>query len=489
MAASAEVTAHRARHLRRLISILLIALCGSAPLMAAQSAEVMAELRDSLFEGTNAALSQANDARASLLSPTRYADAAESYRKAETTLARGGNIDSIRRDLDAAEATFLSAAEHAELAATTFATALDARADAMSAGAESYAVEAWAAAVDTFADATVRLENGRLERAQREGVDAENEFRTAELIAIKANYLNETRSLLEQARDENAPRLAPISYERASSLLTEAAELLETNRYDTDRPRSLARDAKHQALHAIYVAKLEQAIRSRDTTLETILLDWERSIRSIADQLDLAVHFDEGQDAASNAIATSLAEVLSENQKLKASLEDREFQLNTLIQETASMERLSRLVARQERQKKKLATVEALFSESEAIVLRQQDSIILRMIGLSFDFARADLKPEHQVLLNNLRLAIAEFPESNIVVEGHTDAFGSDTNNLALSQRRADAVQEYLLNNTPVSPGNLTALGYGEARPVATNETEEGRSRNRRIDIVIYPKW
>ena len=213
------------------------------------------------------------------------------------------------------------------------------------------------------------------------------------------------------------------------------------------------------------------------------------SLRAIADRLDLAIHFDKGQTQAADEIATSVAELLSENKELNASLQDRELQLETLIQETASMERLSKLVARQERQRKKLETIEALFSESEAIVLRQKDSIILRMIGLSFDLGSADLKPEHQALLNNLRVAINEFPESSVVVEGHTDAFGSDTNNLALSQRRAESVQEYLLQNTPISPGNLTALGYGESRPVATNETEEGRRRNRRIDVVIYPRW
>lgn len=475
---------------KRVLSILVfIAASSAAGLQAAQNTEVMEELRHSLFAAANDALARANDVKANLLSPTRYADGAEYYRKAESTLERGGNIESIRRDLDESVESFLHAAEHAELAATTFATALAARADAMSAGAETYASEEWEEAKDTFVDATVTLENGRLERAQRDGVTAENQFREAELIAIKANYLNETRELLKKARDRNAPRYAPLSYERASSLLAEAAEMLETNRYDTDRPRSLASDAKHQALHAIYVANLEQSMRDRDITLEEILLDWEASLRSIADRLDLAVHFDEGQTQAADEIATSVAELLSENKELNASLEDRELQLQTLIQETASMERLSKLVARQERQRQKLETVEALFSESEAIVLRQKDSIILRMIGLSFDLGSADLKPEHEALLNNLRVAINEFPESSVVVEGHTDAFGSDTTNLALSQRRADSVQEYLLQNTPISPGNLTALGYGEARPVATNETEEGRRRNRRIDVVIYPRW
>ena len=97
----------------------------------------------------------------------------------------------------------------------------------------------------------------------------------------------------------------------------------------------------------------------------------------------------------------------------------------TLIQETASMERLSKLVARQERQQEKIAKVEALFTENEAMVLRQGDAVILRMVGLNFDTGSAVLKPEHTVLLGSLERAINEFPESNIVVEGHTDAFGS----------------------------------------------------------------
>ena len=153
------------------------------------------------------------------------------------------------------------------------------------------------------------------------------------------------------------------------------------------------------------------------------------------------------------------------------------------------MERLARLVARQERQKQRLNKVESLFKREEVIVLRQQDSIILRMIGLNFDVASSDLNEAHEPLLAKLRAALAEFPESNIVVEGHTDSFGSESDNLALSQQRADALQQYLLSNSPISPVNLTALGYGESRPVASNENGPGRAQNRRIDVVIYPKW
>ena len=70
-------------------------------------------------------------------------------------------------------------------------------------------------------------------------------------------------------------------------------------------------------------------------------------------------------------------------------------------------------------------------------------------------------------------------------VEGHTDSFGSDASNNDLSQRRADAVRAYLLSQTGLPENRIAAIGYGESRPIATNDTAEGRAKNRRIDLVI----
>jgi OmpA-OmpF porin, OOP family len=474
-------------------NILLLALTllvgSAAPVVYAAEETILQELRNSLFEKANEALSAANKEQASLLAPTHYSEAAEYYRRAESRLKDGGNIESIRRDLDRATDLFQEAAEQGKLAQTTFELTLRARADAISAGAETYAKEEWQEARETFAEAAVRLEKGRLERAQKIGTEAELMFRAAELTAIKVNYLSETRTLLEQAEAARAERYAPISYDLASKLLKEAETELNNNRYDTDRPRGLAQEAKHNALHAIYVSTLEAQIRDDDLTLEDVLLNWEASLRSIADPLDIAIHFDAGQNLAVTQIREAVNELLAANKRLTASLEDRQIQLNTLVQETASMERLSKLVARQERQKARLAKVEAMFNDSEAIVLRQGDGIILRMIGLNFPVGSAKLEASDDLLLQKLQSAILEFPESSIVIEGHTDAFGSDGDNLTLSQRRAESVAQYLLANSPISPTSVTALGYGESHPVANNETQEGRKRNRRIDVVIYPKW
>jgi outer membrane protein OmpA-like peptidoglycan-associated protein len=90
-----------------------------------------------------------------------------------------------------------------------------------------------------------------------------------------------------------------------------------------------------------------------------------------------------------------------------------------------------------------------------------------------------------QVLINKAQRVIREFPDANVVISGHTDARGNDATNQKLSEERAQAVREYLLANMNVEPTRMRAVGYGESQPIATNETEAGRQKNRRIDVKI----
>lgn len=157
--------------------------------------------------------------------------------------------------------------------------------------------------------------------------------------------------------------------------------------------------------------------------------------------------------------------------------------------ENQTIDELETLLEQQARLKERFTRVESLFQPQQAEVFRQGDTIIIRMIGLNFDSGAAQLKPEHIAMLNILEQAIGEFPESKVMVEGHTDAFGSDAQNLSLSQARAQSVVRHLQASNVISRLNLDSVGYGESRPVANNETAEGRKRNRRIDVVIQPSW
>ncbi len=104
-----------------------------------------------------------------------------------------------------------------------------------------------------------------------------------------------------------------------------------------------------------------------------------------------------------------------------------------------------------------------------------------------FDFDQATIKPESLPILDRIVRELEKFPDYSMVISAHTDAKGSDEYNLALSQRRAEAVMQYLQ-----SRGALTrvvdAKGYGESRPLATNDTEEGRAINRRVEMVLVPR-
>ena len=128
-----------------------------------------------------------------------------------------------------------------------------------------------------------------------------------------------------------------------------------------------------------------------------------------------------------------------------------------------------------------------LFERTEARVFREGDKIILRLVGLTFDSGKADIKQEDFNLLAKVEKAIDVFPRSELVIEGHTDSYGGDSSNQRLSQQRAEAVQQYMINAMRIPSYRLIATGYGETNPVANNETESGRARNRRIDIVIKP--
>ncbi len=103
--------------------------------------------------------------------------------------------------------------------------------------------------------------------------------------------------------------------------------------------------------------------------------------------------------------------------------------------------------------------------------------------SLLFDFDKATLKSEYTALLDDTKKVFDEYPELRVIVEGHADSVGSDNYNRALSQRRAQAVVNYLVGKVGIDAGRLEAIGYGESTPVASNETDDGRAKNRRVQF------
>ncbi len=110
--------------------------------------------------------------------------------------------------------------------------------------------------------------------------------------------------------------------------------------------------------------------------------------------------------------------------------------------------------------------------------------IVLTMGDVLFAFGKADLSAGAVRNLDKIAGFLEKHPDRNLLIEGHTDSVGSDAFNLALSQKRADAVKD-ALTAKGVSPDRILTKGYGKQFPVATNDTESGRQLNRRVEVVI----
>jgi outer membrane protein OmpA-like peptidoglycan-associated protein len=105
--------------------------------------------------------------------------------------------------------------------------------------------------------------------------------------------------------------------------------------------------------------------------------------------------------------------------------------------------------------------------------------------GLMFDVNKATLRPASEQNLTKLAVILNKYPDTNVLLEGHTDATGSDEYNLNLSRLRAQSVSNYL-SGQQVREARFTIMGYGEAQPIATNDSEDGRQQNRRVEVAIY---
>jgi outer membrane protein OmpA-like peptidoglycan-associated protein len=105
--------------------------------------------------------------------------------------------------------------------------------------------------------------------------------------------------------------------------------------------------------------------------------------------------------------------------------------------------------------------------------------------GILFDVNKATLRPASEAELTKLAVILNKYPDTNILLEGHTDATGSDEYNLDLSRLRAQSVSAFLAGQG-VASNRFSIMGYGESQPIADNETEIGRQANRRVEVAIF---
>jgi len=107
--------------------------------------------------------------------------------------------------------------------------------------------------------------------------------------------------------------------------------------------------------------------------------------------------------------------------------------------------------------------------------------------GVHFETEKYNINATSEVLLNKLANILKEYPDTDVLVVGHTDSSGAAAYNMSLSERRANSVTNYFVNSKGLSSGRFTTTWFGEDQPIADNGTVEGKAQNRRVNVAIVP--
>lgn len=452
-------------------------------LFAISSSFAQQSLKDKYFSEYELLLDKLQNKNAEVLAPENFKNAVALYKEANADYDNKKiSLLDIKEKLEESRAFATKALNIVHLAEDTLSKPIKARELALGENAPLFAPELWEDAEGVFKEATGSLEDDDIDDALKYGARAYDLYLKAEVLSIKNSLLGDAETQLNLARNEEAQSYCMQTYRLAYNLLLEAKDILKKDPHAKEEARKKALQASYEARHAQYLARKIKSVLKNKAALEYDLLKMEAILSDISAIFHYDAKFDEGLEKPAKTILgfiSSLKENEKELLKKNAGLEEK---LNSLQESDAT--KTARIKER-ELLESKIDSVKELFKASEAQVVYQGNKLVIHLFGLYFAPGRAIIQPEYYSLLSKVQEAIKQFPEHYIMIEGHTDATGNAYKNKKLSQRRARAVEEYLLANLSIDPNQIEYLGLGDEKPIASNKTRQGRARNRRIDVII----
>jgi outer membrane protein OmpA-like peptidoglycan-associated protein len=320
--------------------------------------------------------------------------------------------------------------------------------------------------------------------------------------------LYEARNAIQIARGTGADKYATDSFQKAQQLLDQAEEA-QRNKEPRKSLDMIAREAVQTAQDArsITIKRLDderqeaerKAAEAREAQAKQAAADAEKA-RLEAQLAQEKAARDQAAAEAARAAALAQQQEAEKSAELaaqqKAAAEAAAAQATQQAAQAAAMAAQQKAAAEAEAQRALLAAAQA---ESEKAELRKQllaqlssilqthdtaRGLIVNMSDVLFDTGSYTLKPGAREKLAKISGILLAYPSLKVQVEGHTDSVGGDDFNQRLSEQRAEAVREYLVDQ--MVPANaVSAFGFGKTRPVATNDTAEGRQQNRRVELVV----
>ncbi|MFA6238669.1 MAG: OmpA family protein [Bacteriovorax sp.] len=405
-----------------------------------------------------------------LLSPKNFKEAHDALRDAKNSASEGKDPEDTLRYVAVGRSYLSDANATAAVAKENITEVVDARRVAINAEAASFFPKEFASADNEFAKVTKDIEKNRFQRATDRRSALQEKYLALELKAIKEKNLGESRKIIDMAKKEKAEKFAPKTLAIAEKHYIETEAYIKANRHDTKGIAVRATDTREAAMHAFNINRTAKGSNKVSSEEMALAIEKERlkvaaregQLKGVKGELVETVTTLEGTASANAALIEQQRKLLEERNILEA---EKEFN------------------AKYELARKQ-------FSSDEAEVYKQGDALLIRLKGMEFPSAKAEIQPRNEPLLLKVQKVMEEFGSSTVVVEGHTDSVGAKIVNDRLSQNRAEAVKNYLQsNNGALSPDEvkIEAVGLGDKKPLATNKTADGRAQNRRVDIVIKP--
>jgi len=349
---------------------------------------------------------------------------------------------------------------------------LQARERAMAAGVATLQSEKLADLDKDLKKTSALIEDGNIEKAkQRRPVLLEG-YTQLELTALKQGTAEQAKSAIASAKQQGAEKYAPKTLAQAEEKMALAVSILDADRTQTDKAEAQAKDARWLAERSAAITETVKDFDRRGYTMEDVVLWHQAQLSTVNEPIGGQLPFNESSDAVVLSLRASI-------EKLKDAEADYSKQLAATEQERLAMEAKDRAV------KKQFETVQAMFTKEEANVYLQRQNVLISAHGFEFPSGVSEIQTANFPLMNKIIRAIELFPDARIEVSGHTDSTGADNVNKALSQARAEKVSKFLSEVGEIASNRITAIGYGESRPVASNKTAEGRAENRRVEIRI----
>ncbi|MEZ4387003.1 MAG: OmpA family protein [Candidatus Krumholzibacteriia bacterium] len=480
---------NRIKMLTGVVLLLLLAQAGAA---WAQDTNVGREIRN-----LEARFQAAREASWNLIAPRTFDQAQQKLDEARQKFAKGDKIEDIRKRVTEAGRLLQDCAQYEGVGKLTLDKAMTARTDALSAKATEFADAEWKDASTLMYDAGRAIEKGDQNEARKKAAAAEARFRDAELQAIRVDLLGTAGKARDAALAVKAQERMPQVFAIASRHLADAEATLEGDRYQRGAARGQAELATREFRHATQLVQLADRMDVGSyPDAEKVFLELESGITNLGADLKVDVDYSEGLTVALDNLRASLASLVSDRENLAQDYQATTHALQMATQRadslagelssaTAREKSAASQVAADQKRQQNLKKVQEMFTPDEASVVIAGDDIIIRLVGLQFAIGKSVIQPDGFALLTKLQRAIRVYPDAGLVVEGHTDASGDAAYNEKLSLERAQAVLAYLQANMAVMPTDASAAGYGESLPIASNETPEGRTMNRRIDVRL----